>query len=146
MYAHDGNVVKLPTGISRLVRPHTLAGCCRFHCMETFHILSEDCLCVPVCRHTCFTRTSASPVYCFCDCARHAVCVPAGHRGSGVRKRKLASPFGRCPNWLCAADRMLTEHTEQTGSALLSVAGFSQEDFLVGVPSTRIIFNMKENP
>lgn len=58
---------------------------------------------------------------------RHAVCIPAGHRGSGVRKRKLASPFGRCPNWLGSADRMLTEHTEQTGSPPLPF--ISSQDF-----------------
>lgn len=54
-------------------------------------------------------------------CERVCVCVFAGCRISAVRNRKLALPFGCGPNWLCAVDRMLTEHIAQTGPLFLSV-------------------------
>lgn len=96
-----------------------------------------------VCRHTRFTRVSSIPVYCLCDCARHAVRGSAGRGISGVRKGKLAQPFGRSPNWLGAADRMLTEHIAQTGTLFLPrfifgvfARRFSSEEF----PPTLLVF------
>lgn len=68
-------------------------------------------------------------------CACQAVHVCTGRRISGVRNRKLSQPFGCTPNWLCAVDRMLTEHIAQTGTLFLSVSslGFvkniSSEEF-----------------
>lgn len=61
-------------------------------------------------------------VYCMCGCAFQGVYVCAGRRISGVRNRKLTQPFGCSPNWLCAVDRMLTEHIAQTGTLFLSVS------------------------
>lgn len=110
------------------VSPQKLGALCRLRCMEAFPPFSQKpCACTDI-QYVFHWNERRPPVYCWCDSARHALCVPAGHRSGEVRKRKLASPFGRGPNWLGAADRMLTEHTQQTGSLPLpsiSSRGFS---------------------
>lgn len=82
--------------------------------------------CAYICMYTCFTLMytwmCAGLVYGMCVCAYQGVYVCAGRRISGVRNRKLTQPFGCSPNWLCAVDRMLTEHIAQTGTLFLSVS------------------------